>query len=73
MRVIARKLNTWLGSGAPDEMEVVVACNGCTDDTAIIVRPRRGTVVVCNERSNELQLSLAASAQQFAYRGRTRE
>jgi glycosyltransferase involved in cell wall biosynthesis len=36
--VIARTLSTWLGSCGSDEIDVVVVCNGCTDDTASIAR-----------------------------------
>jgi glycosyltransferase involved in cell wall biosynthesis len=36
--VIARTLSTWLGICGSDEMDVVVVCNGCTDDTASVAR-----------------------------------
>src|ERR1700722_20184841 len=32
--VIGRALSTLMAGAAPDELEVVVVCNGCQDDTA---------------------------------------
>jgi glycosyltransferase involved in cell wall biosynthesis len=37
-RVIARCLDSLFDGINPDELEVVVACNGCTDGTALIAR-----------------------------------
>ena len=42
--VIQRCLNALLNGFAPGELDVVVACNGCTDDTADIVRSTWPTV-----------------------------
>jgi len=36
--VIARALDAWVGNPVSDRMDVVVVCNGCTDDTAEIAR-----------------------------------
>lgn len=43
--VIGRNLDALLAGAAPDELDVVVAANGCTDDTAAIAR-RRGVRVL---------------------------
>src|SRR4051812_39690548 len=42
--VIARTLSAWVGSFGSDEIDVIVVCNGCTDDTASVAR-RFGPVV----------------------------
>ncbi len=44
--VIARTLGQWTRGPAPDEIRVVVICNGCTDDTADIARGFGPTVHV---------------------------
>jgi glycosyltransferase involved in cell wall biosynthesis len=36
--VIARGLEAIISGSAPDEIEIIVVCNGCTDDTAEIAR-----------------------------------
>jgi glycosyltransferase involved in cell wall biosynthesis len=36
--VIARTLGAWVGGAGSDEIEVVVVCNACTDNTADIAR-----------------------------------
>jgi glycosyltransferase involved in cell wall biosynthesis len=36
--VIARTLGAWAGISGSNEIDVVVVCNGCTDDTAAIAR-----------------------------------
>jgi glycosyltransferase involved in cell wall biosynthesis len=36
--VIARALAAWIGDSRSDGMDVVVVCNGCTDNTAEIAR-----------------------------------
>lgn len=43
--VIGRTLDALLATAAADGIEVVVACNGCTDDTAAVARLRSGVVV----------------------------
>ena len=36
--VIARGLEALISGSKPDEIEIIVVCNGCTDDTAEIAR-----------------------------------
>jgi glycosyltransferase involved in cell wall biosynthesis len=45
--VIARTLGAWIGDSGPDEIDVVVVCNGCTDNTASIARQFGPMVRVC--------------------------
>ncbi|WP_157749167.1 glycosyltransferase family 2 protein [Jatrophihabitans sp. GAS493] len=45
-KVILRLLDGALADAAPDEFDVVVVCNGCTDDTAALARSRPGVRVV---------------------------
>lgn len=45
-RVIGRTLGTLLDGASPGELEVVVACNACTDRTADIARSFDGVVVL---------------------------
>jgi glycosyltransferase involved in cell wall biosynthesis len=45
--VIARTLSAWTGDSGPDEIDVVVVCNGCTDNTASIARQFGPMVRVC--------------------------
>jgi glycosyltransferase involved in cell wall biosynthesis len=44
--VIARTLGAWVGNSGSDGIDVVVVCNGCTDDTADIARRFGPTVRV---------------------------
>jgi glycosyltransferase involved in cell wall biosynthesis len=44
--VIARTLGTWAGQVSSENIEVIVVCNGCTDDTASIARRFSPTVRV---------------------------
>ena len=36
--VIARTLKGMVEGAAPDELDIIVVCNGCTDETATIAR-----------------------------------
>lgn len=36
--VIARNLNAWVNHADPGELEIIVVCNGCTDNTSEIAR-----------------------------------
>lgn len=55
--VIARMLELWVNGSDADELDVVVVCNGCTDDTASIAR-RFGPMV----RVVESQVASKANA-----------
>lgn len=36
--VIARNLNAWVSHADPGELEIIVVCNGCTDNTSEVAR-----------------------------------
>jgi glycosyltransferase involved in cell wall biosynthesis len=59
--VIARCLDTLLSDFQPGELEVVVACNGCTDDTADIVRASRHPVRVLEVETASKPAALRAA------------
>ena len=44
--VIARTLEAMTGAANPDELDIVVVCNGCLDDTAAVARRFGGSVRV---------------------------
>ena len=58
--VISRCLSSLLESALPGELEVVVACNGCTDDTARIAASYDGVTVVEVDRASKIAALNAA-------------
>jgi glycosyltransferase involved in cell wall biosynthesis len=44
--VVGRALDSLLREAEPDEFDIIVVCNGCTDDTATVARTRVGVQVV---------------------------
>lgn len=60
--VIGRCLDTILADARPGEFEIVVACNGCTDDTADIARTFADVTVVDVERPSKIAALNAADA-----------
>ena len=58
--VIARTLRALTTGASPDELDVVVVCNGCTDDTAAIARgfgaPVRVIETTVGNKANALNL-----------------
>lgn len=69
-RSIGRSLTQLLGRGMDEHYEVIVACNGCTDDT--VSRARNHTpaarVVVIEQASKQAALDAAHGAARFPYR-----
>jgi glycosyltransferase involved in cell wall biosynthesis len=65
--VIARTLCTWLGSCGSNEMDIVVVCNGCSDDTANIARRFEPTIRVIETEvaSKTYALNLGDQASRF--------
>jgi len=65
--IIARTLGQWVGSAGFDEIDVVVVCNGCTDDTASVAR-RFGPavrVIESNVASKTYALNLGDQVSRF--------
>ena len=66
--VIARNLQTLLAGAAPDELDIIVVCNGCSDNTAEVARRFAPAVRVLETeapgKSNALNLG-DAIAQSF--------
>jgi glycosyltransferase involved in cell wall biosynthesis len=60
--VIGRCLDAILADARPGEVEIVVAANGCTDDTAAVARSRPGVRVVEIERPSKIAALNAAEA-----------
>ena len=62
--VIGRTLDTLLQQARPDEFEVIVVCNGCSDGTAALVRSRFPSVTVLerDEPSKPAALNAGISA-----------
>jgi glycosyltransferase involved in cell wall biosynthesis len=48
--------------GEADDLEIIVACNGCTDDTAVIARRYQGIIVVELDRPSKTAAMDAADA-----------
>lgn len=63
-RVIARCLHTMIDSSLPGELEIIVVCNGCTDQTATMARSVGDTVrvVETDPASKIIALNLGDSA-----------
>lgn len=60
--VIGRLLTALRSGFAPGELEVVVACNACTDDTAAIAREHGATVVEIEQPSKIAALNAGDAA-----------
>jgi len=58
--VIARTLKGMVEGAAPDELDIIVVCNGCTDETAAIARgfgpPVRVIETIVGSKSHALNL-----------------
>ena len=63
--VIRRSLETLLDGAAADELELIVVCNGCRDDTALIARSLGPSITVIEtdvpSKANALNLGDAAA------------
>lgn len=63
--VIGRTLGAWVNQADPGELEVIVVCNGCSDNTAEIARRFGRTVRVIESdvasKSHALNLGDAAA------------
>jgi glycosyltransferase involved in cell wall biosynthesis len=65
--VIARTLTALLDGLSPDEVDVVVVCNGCTDDTADMARSFAGVRVIEIEEASKARAVATGNLATSAY------
>lgn len=65
--VLGACLDALRADAAPGELEVIVAANGCTDDTVAVARSRSGVVVVQTEVASKTAALNAADAVATGY------
>ena len=66
--VIARTLKAMTNGAAPGEIDLIVVCNGCTDDTATVARsfgpPVRVIETEVGGKANALNLTVLRDGEQ---------